>query len=178
MVALSSILALSALVSNARTHHTSQALTDHTASMTELDAEAAQDLSQPEKRAWTGDCTLYFNENWVVEVQVNRTEQTDAGGVVSTTNVVLSTLKTVPAYAPPASVIGFPPCIVYSSWRSDTETKAFFVSSVSQTKGGVMVLETRWLGRRLGRTRWMSRGNLGALVLMGRVSSAIDVAKE
>ncbi|EIW71900.1 hypothetical protein TREMEDRAFT_58032 [Tremella mesenterica DSM 1558] len=32
--------------------------------------------------------------------------------------------------------------------------------------------------RRLGRTRWMSRGNLGALVLMDRVSSAIDVAKE
>ncbi|EIW65416.1 hypothetical protein TREMEDRAFT_66608 [Tremella mesenterica DSM 1558] len=42
----------------------------------------------------------------------------------------------------------------------------------------VTVLETRRLGRRLGRTRWMSRGNLGALVLMDRLSSAIDVAKE
>ncbi|RXK38832.1 hypothetical protein M231_03888 [Tremella mesenterica] len=42
----------------------------------------------------------------------------------------------------------------------------------------VTVLETRWLGRRLGRTRWMSRGSLGSLVLMDRVSSAIDVAKE
>ncbi|EIW66731.1 hypothetical protein TREMEDRAFT_65126 [Tremella mesenterica DSM 1558] len=62
--------------------------------------------------------------------------------------------------------------------RGPTELQFTISPTTTTTHITVTVLETRRLGRRLGRTRWMSRGNLGALVLMDRVSSAIDVAKE